>query len=479
MDLNEKEDEKIVTFSESKPLIDTKVTPKELDKTVDEISEYENDEDSESQFSMNADVFTDSELEMIPRENLSYVRFMPRMEYSTPSGINPPVIGTCSGCSDAGDVAIIDNEIGKDEKSKEPGANEDVENRRHLASAKTENEIEKDESFDRDTEDSSDEDESEDEELGSDLEMYYNFLKYKERQIAERKMMGMEALYEDEEDPAERYYKEARWNSIKGFFGGLLWLAGKFLITVTKYANKLYMFTRNTLADAFASKETIHKFIKFKLNKLIDHVDEERLADYKVTTYDFEDLVNTTKCALGMYDIVCHCQNIVENKSDEIKTTDIEKINDRLKKIGIELNVKHNKCNLDDNLDKRTNDTLGEHGYTKKEIPNLIRYFGEIAKCIPDKKDKPDKMHDITKIEIERITNLRNNLAEQVKAKKIQKGSKEYDKMEQRIVALTTRMDYILLMYKATTILFSILLKDMETIFGKIENSIEAKDLVD
>ena len=41
MDLNEKEDEKIVTFSESKPLVDTEVTPKELDKTVDEIDEYE------------------------------------------------------------------------------------------------------------------------------------------------------------------------------------------------------------------------------------------------------------------------------------------------------------------------------------------------------------------------------------------------------------------------------------------------------
>lgn len=475
MDLNEKEDEKIITFSESKPLVDTETTPKELDETVDEIDNYEKEDSDEddSQFSMSADAFTDSELEMIPRENLSCVRFMPRMEYGTPSGIHPPVIGTCSGCGDAGDVAIIDNEIGKDEKSKEPGADEDVENRRHLASAKSEDEIDKDESFDRNDETSSDED------LGSDLEMYYDFLKYKERQIAERKLLGMESLYEDEEDPAERYYKEARWKSIKGFFGGFLWLAGKFLITITKYANKLYTFTRNILADAFASKETIYKFIKFKLTKLIDHVDEERLADYKVTTYDFEDLVNTTKCALGMYDIVCHCQNIVENKSVDIKTTDIEKINNRLKTIGIELNVKHNKCNLDDNLDKRTNDTLGEHGYTKKEIPNLIRYFGEIAKCIPDKKDKPDKMHEITKIEIERIAKLRNKLAEQVKAKKIQKGSKEYEEMEQRIVALATRMDYILLMYKATTILFSTLLKDMEAIFGKIENSIEAKGLVD
>lgn len=475
MDLNEKEDEKIITFSESKPLVDTETTPKELDKTVDEIDNYEKEDSDEddTQFSMSADAFTDSELEMIPRENLSCVRFMSRMEYGTPSGIHPPVIGTCSGCGDVGDVAIIDNEIGKDEKSKEPGAEEDVENRRHLASSKSEDEIENDSSFDRNTEESSDD------ELGSDLEMYYDFLKYKERQIAERKMLGMEALYEDEEDPAERYYKEARWNSIKGFFGGFLWLTGKFLVTITKYANKLYMFTRNTLADAFASKETIYKFIKFKLTKLIDHVDEERLADYKVTTYDFEDLVNTTKCALGMYDIVCHCQNIVENKSVDIKTTDIEKINNRLKTIGIELNVKHNKCNLDDNLDKRTNDTLGEHGYTKKEIPNLIRYFGEIAKCIPDKKDKPDKMHEITKIEIERIAELRNKLAEQVKNKKIQKGSKEYDEMEQRIVTLATRMDYILLMYKATTILFSTLLKDMEVIFGKIENSIEAKGLVD
>ena len=473
MDLNEKEDEKIVTFSESKPLVDTEVTPKELDKTVDEIDEYENKEDEESQFTMSADAFTDSELGMIPEENLPHVRFIPRMEYGTPSGINPPVIGTCSGCGDAGDVAIIDNEIGKDEESKEPGANEDVENRRHLASSKSEDEINEDESFDRNDETSSDE------ELGSDLEMYYNFLKYKERQIAERKLLGMESLYEDEEDPAERYYKEARWKSIKGFFGGFLWLAGKFLITVTKYANKLYMFTRNALADAFASKETIYKFIKFKLNKLIDRVDEERLLNYKVTTYDFEDLVNTTKCALGMYDIVCHCQNIVENKAADIKTTDIEKIENRLKSVGIELSVKHNKCNLDDNLDRRTNNTLGELGYSKKEIPNLIRYFGEIAKCIPDKKDKPDKMHEITKIEIERIAELRKKLAEQVKAKKIQKGSKKYEEMEQRIVALATRMDYILLMYKATTILFSTLLKDMEDIFGKIENSIEAKALVD
>lgn len=473
MDLNEKEDEKIVTFSESKPLVDTEVTPKELDKTVDEIDEYENNEDEESQFTMSADAFTDSELGMIPEENLPHVRFIPHMEYGTPSGINPPVIGTCSGCGDAGDVAIIDNEIGKDEESKEPGANEDVENRRHLASSKSEDEINEDESFDGNDETSSDE------ELGSDLEMYYNFLKYKERQIAERKLLGMESLYEDEEDPAERYYKEARWKSIKSFFGGFLWLAGKFLITVTKYANKLYKFARNKLADAFLSKETIHKFIKFKLNKLIDHVDEERLAGYKVTTYDFDDLIPTIKCALGMYDVVCHCQNIVENKATEIITTDIEKIINKLKSVGIEMNIKYIKRDLNNNLDKRTNKSLGEHGYSKKEIPNLIRYFGEIAKCIPDKKDKPDMMQDITEIELDRISKLRIKLAKEVKDKKIKKGSKEYDEMEQRIIALSTRMDFIFLLYGATVHLFDVILKDMEAIFGKIENSIEAKGLVD
>ena len=473
MDLNEKEDEKIVTFSESKPLVDTEVTPKELDKTVDEIDEYENNEDEESQFTMSADAFTDSELGMIPEENLPHVRFIPRMEYGTPSGINPPVIGTCSGCGDAGDVAIIDNEIGRDEESKEPGANEDVENRRHLASSKSEDEIDKDESFDGNDETSSDD------ELGSDLEMYYNFLKYKERQIAERKMLGMESLYEDEEDPAERYYKEARWKSIKGFFGGFLWLAGKFLITVTKYANKLYKFARNKLADAFLSKETIYKFIKFKLNKLIDHVDEERLKEYKLTTYDFDDLISTIKCALGMYDVVCHCQNIVENKATEIITTDIEKIINKLKSVGIEMNIKYIKRDLNNNLDKRTNKSLGEHGYSKKEIPNLIRYFGEIAKCIPDKKDKPDMMQDITEIELDRISKLRIKLAKEVKDKKIKKGSKEYDEMEQRIIALSTRMDFIFLLYGATVHLFDVILRDMEGIFGKIENSIEAKALVD
>ena len=473
MDLNEKEDEKIVTFSESKPLVDTEVTPKELDKTVDEIDEYENNEDEESQFTMSADAFTDSELGMIPEENLPHVRFIPHMEYGTPSGINPPVIGTCSGCGDAGDVAIIDNEIGKDEESKEPGANEDVENRRHLASSKSEDEINEDESFNRNTEDSNDE------ELGSDLEMYYNFLKYKERQIAERKLLGMESLYEDEEDPAERYYKEARWKSIKGFFGGFLWLAGKFLITVTKYANKLYKFARNKLADAFMSKETIYKFIKFKLNKLIDHVDEERLKEYKLTTYDFDDLISTIKCALGMYDVVCHCQNIVENKATEIITTDIEKIINKLKSVGIKMNIKYIKRDLNDNLDKRTNKSLGEHGYSKKEIPNLIRYFGEIAKCIPDKKDKPDIMQEITEIELDRISKLRIKLAKEVKDKKIKKGSKEYDEMEQRIIALSTRMDFIFLLYGATVHLFDVILRDMEAIFGKIENSIEAKGLVD
>ena len=51
MDLNEKEDEKIVTFSESKPLVDTEVTPKELDETVDEIDEYE-EKNNESRFAI-------------------------------------------------------------------------------------------------------------------------------------------------------------------------------------------------------------------------------------------------------------------------------------------------------------------------------------------------------------------------------------------------------------------------------------------
>ena len=71
-----------------------------------------------------------------------------------------------------------------------------------------------------------------------------------------------------------------------------------------------------------------------------------------------------------MYDVVCHCQNIVENKATEIITTDIEKIINKLKSVGIEMNIKYIKRDLNNNLDKRTNKSLGEHGYSKKEIPN-------------------------------------------------------------------------------------------------------------
>ena len=40
-------------------------------------------------------------------------------------------------------------------------------------------------------------------------------------------------------------------------------------------------------------------------------------------------------------------------------------------------------------------------------------------------------------------------------------------------------MDFIFLLYGATVHLFDVILRDMEGIFGKIENSIEAKGLVD
>ena len=32
------------------------------------------------------------------------------------------------------------------------------------------------------------------------------------------------------------------------------------------------------------------------------------------------------------------------------------------------MNIKYIKCDLNNNLDKRTNKSLGEHGYSKKEI---------------------------------------------------------------------------------------------------------------
>lgn len=512
------DDEKIITFTESKPATYKPFTRTDLENAEDQTEEIEEakdqeDEEKDSQEEgVTADEFDDNALASMSLEVLSVVRFMPRhrtsMEYGTPAGIEPPITGTCPSCADAADAAIIDNEIGEDKPSEEPGAKEDVEKRKESAtggdsSGGDEGDLSADdigssdtgdegdmgdlgdnlgteESAEENPSDASEGDENAD--AGGEIMKYLQMRKslYQE-QLKESYFYGNEDFWgkplEESTNPAEDYYNETRHNAIRNFLGNLLVGISKIIIKVANIANKIYMSCRDLIAKNFIKKSTIHKFLNFKLNKLLNQVDEHRMLAYSATAYPMDEWISTAKTALTMYGAVLNCKTLIYDDPKELLSPKLAKLKALMTECGIEISTSHNSVNIDASLDKRKNDSLGELGYTKKEIPNLVRYFGEIANRIPDK--KTNKLEAATDLQIEHIGHLRKDFEQNIKSGKYKKGSEDAEKAEKALVTYATRMDYILLMQKGVFMLFDVLLSDMMTVCRKIENSMEASALID
>lgn len=514
------DDEKIISFSETQPAEYKPFTRSDLEEAEDqteEIEEAKDQEDEEKSADDNdikADEFDEQSLDSMSLGVLSVVRFMPRhrskLEYGTPAGIEPPITGTCPSCADAADAAIIDNEIGEDKPSEEPGAKEDVEKRKASVEGGGDEGGEGDLSADSIGESGSEfgdeggdlgdtsepgedegfgeaeeapakgNDESQGDEnadAGGELMKYVSLKKAEyQKRLTEQYLYGNEAYWHDT-DPVEEYVAESRKKAVVNFLGTILNVISKITIKLANIANKIYMSCRDLIAKNFVKKTTIHKFLDFKLNKLIDAVDEQRLMEYKATAYPFQDWIDTAKVALTMYGAVLNCKTLIYDDPSELLSPKLAKLKSLMEECGITISTSHNSVNIDASLDKRKNETLGELGYSKKEIPNLVRYFGEIAKRLPDKKS--NKLEDITSLQIEHIGHLRSDFEKNVKSGKYKKGSEEAERAEKALIAYATRMDYILLMQKGVFLLFDVLLSDMMTICRRVEDSMEASALID
>ena len=415
-------------------------------------------------------VHTQLELDTLmamPPENLAVVRFMPRrMDYGTPAGSdsNAPEPGSCPACGDAADAAIIDAGIAPDEDSQEPGAKKETEAREETAATGS----------DSGGGSGGGGDSGGDFDLSGDFELLAKIITSRHAQETKTDFFkGALESYSHDYLPIDTS-AHGLWNDlVVNGVGTILKVAGFLLVKVLKVANTVYKNCRDLIAKMFVKKELIAKFMNVKLNTFIKSIDEERFNAYEITAYPRDKWVETSKVALMMFGNAMHSKELVFEKHPQIVTPKIKKIIDTMEHCGIQINIKRASVNIDDNLDVRQHTSVSELGYTVKEIPNLLRYFEELSKRVPN--GSKNQLEVVTDIVIKQLGNLRKELDEKIKSKKI--SPDEAKAQEELLVAYSARADFCLLLQKGCYMLFSQLFDDMFTLCTKIEDAIEAEGL--
>ena len=407
-------------------------------------------------------------LQAMPPENLAVVRFMPRrMDYGTPAGgdSNAPEPGSCPACGDAADAAIIDAGIAPDEDSQEPGAKEETEAREEAAVTGSDS---------GDGDDFGGGDMGGDFDLGGDFELLSKILTSRHAQETKTDFFrGALESYSHDYLPIDTSAHGLWDDLVVNGVGTILKVAGFMLVKLLKVANTVYKNCRDLIAKMFVKKELIAKFMNVKLNALIKSIDEERFNAYEITAYPHAKWIETSKVALMMFDNAMHSKELVFEKHPQIVTPKIKKIIDTMERCGIQVNIKRASVNIDDNLDARQHASISELGYTVREIPNLLRYFEELSKRVPN--GSKNQLEVVTDIVIKQLGSLRKELDEKIKSKKI--SPDEAKAQEELLVAYSARADFCLLLQKGCYMLFSQLFDDMFSICTKIEDAIEAEGL--
>ena len=412
------QDETIQTFGETKG---DSVSPEEVKNAEDAIEE-EQDESTPT------DGFDDVELSAMNDRQILQLRFTPKMDYGTPSGGEDTGCPNC-GNADAGDIAIIDSEI-----------------------APTEGTTEED-TFGNDSSEAG---------IGDEIAMYARL---------------QEAYRYHQGNPSSDH--PVYIASMEGFtdvIGELIGVMKTLMIKVTKYARKTYLFIRKKISATFMRLQTVQKLWSYKLSKHLDKVDVERLGEYEIEAFPYDIWIDAAKLSLMSFEMVQNADRIVFEHGDDAVTNTMSRFKEKLGHSGVSINVSKNRINVDGLLDTRRYESVLSHGYTKSQIPNCIRYLGEIAKRVP--KGKENNLEHITNKVIERVTMFAAQTNEAVEEGRLSKNSQEYKDVADKLMNYTVRLDFILTCMRCSYALFDMLTKDMLTVFSKYEDAMTKSDFV-
>lgn len=451
------EDDKIESFGETPApkesaddLEDAEKQTTEEQQEAEEENKPESAEEGEDFGMAEGSELSDAELMELPEYTAVTLRFIaPMNEYGTPSGTDAVPKSGCPSCADAADSAIIDAEVAPSDGSGDDGGDvgaPDIGGGGDLGGGMDESGGEDD--------------------LGGDLEMYATYWR-KRQQLLDPSSQG---IY-----PAEYYIpsQEGLLDAISGMLRALRFIT----IKTIKYARKAYLFSRKKISSTYLRMQTVHKLWNYKLSKHLGEVDVERLERYEIEAWPYEVWIDVAKMALIAFDLVKGGIKLVSDPGQDGTTRAMEHIKQELESVGIKVNLTRNSFNLDNCLDKRRYDNVIALGYTKSQIPNVMRYFGEISKRVP--KGDENNLEEVCQQCTEYVTKFAASINEAVKEGRLEKGSDEYQKNMDRLLAITVRFDFILVMMKLAYSLFDRLAQDAQKVFSKYEDSLAFSDLVD
>ena len=330
------------------------------------------------------------------------------MDYGTPGSVDDPshVGGNCPSC-DAGDAAIIDAEVAPVE-----------------------------------------EDAGEDTDIGGDIEMVFHWL-------------NQLPLTKDDTIPSS----ESIGDILESLIGALKLLT----IKVVKYTTKIYRFSRNRISATYLRLQTVHGLWNKKLANHLSDVDMDRLSELEIEAFPYDTWIEAAKVSLAAFEMVAAAERIVFEPGDEAVTNSMDHFASKLQQVGIKINVPKNRLNVDELLDNRKYESITSLGYSKSQIPNCLRYFGDIAKRVP--KGDLNTLEPVTKKVIDRITQFASSINTAVEENRLKKGGPEYRAEVDKLLNYTVRFDFILNCMKCSYFLFDRLTADMLHVFEKYETA--------
>lgn len=416
----------------------------------------------------------DDELMFLPDTTISILRFIqnPLLDYETPAGTDDTSTGGCSGCEDAADAAIIDAEIAPSEGSGEEtgplGGNDN-----NAGGGDTGGDA-----FGGDDMGGGDD-------FGGMNEMqmllytmrYIQAKDYQQEHMLEimsqQTVPGMEDVPHLHGEPIPAPILVILKAYVKLTLI-LAKLALQVLIKVAKYGRIVYLFARRNISNAVMKMETIHKLWKFKLSLHIDKINPDDLNEEEVEALPFDKWVEGCKIALTTHDMVSHAENLVFDRSEEEITPAIKQYLSKLDNEGIEIEVADCKVNMNEYLDSKKQSSVIDLGYTKQNIPNLMRYFGDIAKRF-DARNAGVPLQKNLDACLGRITKETLDLGNALKSKKLSKDSEEYKKINMHLAASTIRLGFMTSCMDLTYKLIKLLVDDAQRVLGAYENAYDPK----
>ena len=276
------------------------------------------------------------------------------------------------------------------------------------------------------------------------------------------RVYGSEDLKETAKDLAVRAAKGTWYHGVK--------LAGFTLKSLFKYGKKAFKLSRNGFISAFVSWKKTARFWHHKMNKRLDHVRFDNFYETTATVITQDYWTQAARACLTAYEIVSNAERaIYESNSDKVITGTIENIRNEFASIGIETGIGDNRVDYNKFMSHRQFGSMNQLGYTKETIPECMRLFEELGKCMPEKgKELP--AGDLNGL-MRKISNLAATVSDDADSGRVDKDDIKQQDRTRMVTIYLARLDYIITLQRALAATLDVLMKDILVVCSKLEDN--------